>query len=124
MSYIVTGPLAVAIYGGRRVTLEKGATLPAGADPARVAHLLDVGLIAEIPDPEPAPAVDSGEPPTNPDGGTAQVPTVEARPLTDLKVAELKALAAENGIDITGVTNKDDLIAVIADAIDAAPTAE
>ena len=43
--YRVVGPVAVVRVAGRRVALDRGASVPEGADEAHLAHLLDVGLV-------------------------------------------------------------------------------
>lgn len=61
-AYRVTGPRAVALVAGKRVTLDQGALVPEGADADRVKHLLDVGLIAEVkPISTPKPAAKQAE---------------------------------------------------------------
>ena len=60
--YRVVGPVAVVRVAGRRVALDRGASVPEGADEAHLAHLLDVGLVvagsaSEVePEVEPEPA--------------------------------------------------------------------
>lgn len=50
--HVVTGPQAVVIVAGRRTYLGHGAVVPEGADEARLAHLVAVGLVSEAPEPE------------------------------------------------------------------------
>jgi hypothetical protein len=61
--YVVVGQVATInvrnTMGVEQVMLYQGTTVPPGADPAKIKHLLDVGLIAELPnedDPETNPA--------------------------------------------------------------------
>ena len=49
-SYVVAGPQAVVIVAGRRVYLGCGAVVPEGADEARLAHLVALGLVSEVPE--------------------------------------------------------------------------
>lgn len=115
-SYVVTGPLAVAIVNGRHVTLGHGAPIPLGADEAHIEHLLAVGLIEEIPadaeaadaeaaDVEAAEASDS-TPPADP-------PQADPVDLSKLDLAGLRDLAAQRGIDLAGVTKAADIRAAI-----------
>lgn len=117
MSYIVTGPAAVVIIAGRRRYLDRDDIVPDGADQARIDHLLDVGLIAALPEPEP-----SNEPADpGPDGGSgdadgeapADGDDTGDQLLTDLDLAGLRALAAERGVDLQGATRKADIIAAL-----------
>ena len=48
--YVVAGPQAVVIVAGRRVYLGCGAVVPEGADEARLAHLVALGLVSEVPE--------------------------------------------------------------------------
>ena len=47
--YTVVAPAVQVRVGARDYFLEAGAVLPEGADPDAVAHLLEVGMIAENP---------------------------------------------------------------------------
>lgn len=107
MRHVVTGPLAVAEVEGVSEYLAHGAEVPSTA--ANLAHLVEVGLVAEVEvdpkeseDAEEAPADDPAE--------------VVDKPVEDMTVAELKAYADAHGIDLGGVTRKDDIAAIIADA--------
>ncbi len=117
-SYIVTGPAAVVIVAGKRRYLDRDDLVPAGADEARIKHLLAVGLIAEQPqpeadteDPEQAGGDPAGKNPegTPADDGAGQDQTVPP----DLNLDALRALAAERGVDLQGATRKADIIAAL-----------
>lgn len=91
--HIVTGPVAVAEFaGGASRYLYKGATLPEGC--TNLAHLKAVGLVAEITEPEPEPAV-------------------ETKGVDDMKLDELKAYADEQGIDLGEAKLKPEVLAAI-----------
>ena len=103
--YVVTGPSADVLIGGKRVTLGKGMVVPDEADEGRVAHLLDVGLISEAPLAAPAPA--AAPPP----------PADAVRDRSSLSIKELRDLAATYGVDLAGLTSKADILAVLDDAL-------
>ncbi len=119
--YIVTGPAAVVIIAGRRRYLDRDDIVPAGADQARIDHLLDVGLIAALPEPEPADAGPDADPGPDGDAGSGdadgEAPTdgddAGDQLLADLDLAGLRALAAERGVDLQGATRKADIIAAL-----------
>lgn len=69
--YVVAGPQAVVIVAGRRVYLGCGAVVPEGADEARLAHLVALGLVSEVPE---------GPEGTEPEGTKPE--TVESKPAT------------------------------------------
>lgn len=93
--HIVTGPVAVAEFaGGASRYLYKGAILPEGC--TNLAHLKAVGLVAETAEPEPEPEL-----------------AVETKDFDDMKLDELKAHAAENGIDLGDARTKADIMAAI-----------
>ena len=73
-SYVVAGPQAVVIVAGRRVYLGCGAVVPEGADEARLAHLVALGLVSEVPE---------GPEGTEPEGTEPE--TVESKPATRSK---------------------------------------
>lgn len=115
-SYIVTGPAAVVIVAGKRRYLDRDDVVPDGADETRIKHLLAVGLIAAQPEPEP----DTEDPATgdpageNPGAGTAADGDGQDQPvLTDLDLNGLRALAADRGVDLSGITKKADIIAAL-----------
>lgn len=111
MAYIVTGPAAVVLIAGRRRQLSRDDIVPAGADEARVKHLLDVGLITALPTPV---APDDPQEPTDSDGdegdGGSGEPVVD---LDGMNLAELREHAAKAGIDLAGATSKKDIVAAI-----------
>ena len=91
MGYVVTAPMvAVSVPLGVRTSqvrfLEQGAVLPDGVAEDSLNHLLSLDMIAEVQ---------------------------EAEPLGSMTVDELKAYAAEHGIDLTGASKKDDILAAI-----------
>ena len=93
MAYVVTAPVAVVTVPlGKNASqvrfLEEGAVVPEQVDQQQIDHLLSVGLIA----------ADDGQP---------------AKPVGEMTVEELKAYAAENNIDLTGASKKDDILAAI-----------
>ena len=115
-SYIVTGPSAVVLVAGQRRYLDRDDIVPAGADQKRIKHLLDVGLIAALPelitepdDPgsdDPGAAADAGSDDPTPAASPDPVPA-------DLDLAGLRALASERGVDLNGATRKADIIAAL-----------
>ena len=111
--YIVTGPAAVVIVAGKRRYLDWDDPVPAGADEHRIKHLLDVGLIAALPEPDEPDDDDQGEG----DEGEGSVgktdPVTDAVDLTGLDLGGLRALAAERGVDLQGATRKGDIIAAL-----------
>ena len=58
MSWVVSGAAAVVKVAGVSRYLDRGATVPEGADSDSVEHLAAVGLISEALDPEPTPEPD------------------------------------------------------------------
>ena len=106
MRHVVTGPLAVAEVEGVSKYLAHGAEVPSTA--ANLAHLVEVGLVAEVEDPKESE--DAEEAPSD------DLAEVVDKPVEDMTVAELKAYAEAHGIDLGGVTRKDDIAAIIADA--------
>ena len=99
MGYIVTAPVAVVTVPlGKNASqvrfLEQGASLPDGIDQAQLDHLVAIGFIEPADDGQP----DDGQP---------------AKPVGEMTVDELKAYAAENNIDLTGASKKDDILAAI-----------
>lgn len=143
----VVGPLAVAIVGGKRVYLPKDTYVPKGADPERLAHLIDLGLVAVVddgraePEPEPVPAApepaatlhEGHEPGTDPENCVtcASEPVPQpAEPSQDAPVApsedpavdgmnlsELRELAKKRGIALNGARSKDEITAAIKAAL-------
>lgn len=105
MRHVVTGPLAVAEVEGVSEYLAHGAEVPSTA--ANLAHLVEVGLVAEV-EVDLKESEDAEEAP-------AEAEVVD-KPVEDMTVAELKAYAEAHGIDLGGVTRKDDIAAIIADA--------
>ena len=108
MAYIVTGPAAVVLIAGRRRQLSRDDIVPAGADEARVKHLLDVGLITALPTPV---APDDPQEPADSDkdnGGGEHVADLDG-----MNLAELREHAAKAGIDLAGATSKKDIVAAI-----------
>ena len=98
MGYIVTAPVAVVTVPlGKNASqvrfLEQGAVVPEQVDQQQIDHLLSVGLIA----------ADDGQP------GDGQ----PAKPVGEMTVDELKAHAAENGIDLGDARTKADIMAAI-----------
>lgn len=101
--YIVTGPVAVVeLEGGASRYLYKGTVLPEGC--TNLDHLVSVGLVgkggADVAADAPAETVAD-----------------DAPSLDGLNLDELRALAAERGIDLGGATRKDDVKAAIAAAL-------
>ena len=98
MGYIVTAPVAVVTVPlGKNASqvrfLEQGTVLPHGIAQDQLDHLVSIGFIEQADD-------DPADPdPAKPDG--------------DMTVDELKAYAAEHGIDLTGASKKDDILAAI-----------
>ncbi len=122
-TYVVIGPAADILVGGRRITLDRGAPVPPAADQSRVEHLLAVRLIAPVASPEPAP-----EPEGDPQQEQAPVtqqrvpepsPTapVQEPEYTNMKLDELRAFAASRNINLAGATKRDDIIAILADEL-------
>ena len=107
MRHVVTGPLAVAEVEGVSKYLAHGAEVPSTA--ANLAHLVEVGLVAEV-EVDPKESEDAEEAPAD------DLDEVVDKPVEDMTVAELKAYAEAHGIDLGGVTRKDDIAAIIADA--------
>ena len=100
--HIVTGPVAVAEFaGGASRYLYKGAILPEGC--TNLAHLKAVGLVAETAE----PVAETAEPEPEPELA------VETKDFDDMKLDELKAHAAENGIDLGDARTKADIMAAI-----------
>lgn len=91
MGYVVTAPMVVvSVPLGVRASqvrfLEQGAALPDGVAEDSLKHLLSLDMIAEVQ---------------------------EAEPLGSMTVDELKAHAAENGIDLGDARTKADIMAAI-----------
>ena len=107
--YIVTAPLVVvAVSDSRReVYLARGRTVPDTITDASLAHLLGRGLIASKEQPE----TETPDAPDTPD--VPEQPVEPAKPVGEMTVDELKAYAAEHGIDLTGASKKDDILAAI-----------
>ena len=104
MGYIVTAPVAVVTVPlGKNASqvrfLEQGASLPDGIDQAQLDHLVAIGFIEPADDGQP----DDGQP----DDGQP------AKPVGEMTVDELKAHAAENGIDLGDARTKADIMAAI-----------
>ena len=93
-SYRVKAGAVVAVIGGSDRYLERGVVLPEGVE--NIDHLKAVGLVEEVAPPE------TGEPAR---GGGVD--------LDALNLDELRAYAAENGIDIGDATRKADIRAAI-----------
>lgn len=91
--YLVVGPLAVAKVAGSEQYLRKGTLVPSDVPAEQVKHLLSVGLIAEC-----------GEQDTE-----ISPPQIGE----DSTVAELRAYAAEHGINLGDASRKDDILAAI-----------
>ena len=108
MAYIVTGPAAVVLIAGRRRQLSRDDIVPAGADEARVKHLLDVGLITALPEPAP----DDPQEPAD-DSGAGDAGGEQMADLDGMNLAELREHAAKAGIDLAGATSKKDIVAAI-----------
>lgn len=120
MGYRVTGPVAVVRVSGTELYIYEGGTLPDAVDEAVINHLLDVGLITDIPDEEQAstPAPDGGDDPNADQGASDQGEGDSAGAkddpvLGDLDLAGLRALAADRGVDLQGATKKADIIAAL-----------
>ena len=97
MGHRVTAALVIASAADKsQVYLYAGAPVPASIPPEEVARLVEGGFIVE--DAPPAPAAEA-------------VP--EGAPDESWKVAQLKAHAAEHGIDLGDATKKDDILAAI-----------
>ena len=98
MAYSVTAPMvAISVPIGARTSqvrfLEQGSLLPEGVEDAQIAHLLSMGMIAEV---EP----------------TAEPAAPEAPALDAMTVEQLKAHLTGQGIPFEGVTLKADLLAL------------
>lgn len=105
--HIVAGPVAVAEFaGGASRYLYKGSPLPEGC--TNLVHLLAVGLVA-IGEPEQEP---EQEP----------VAVVE-KSIDDMKVDELKAYAAQQGIELGEARVKPEILAAIKAATEPGPDA-
>jgi len=109
--YVVKAAAAVVRVGDQRreVYLYRGAPVPAEAMDESVQHLLQMGLIVE----DTPPVAPGGKPEQ-----TSQAPEVqdgdEAKPdLSSMNLDQLRAYAADHGIDLAGATRKDDIIAAI-----------
>ena len=100
MGHKVTAALVIASAADKsQVYLYAGALVPASIPPEEVARLVAGGFIGE--DAPPTPAVEA-----------------EGAPDESWKVAQLKAHAAEQGIDLGDATKKDDILAAIVAAQD------
>ena len=93
-AYRVKAGAVVAVIGGSDRYLERGVVLPESVE--NIDHLKAVGLVEEVAPPE------TGEPAP---GGAVD--------LDALNLDELRAYAAENGIDIGDATRKADIRAAI-----------
>lgn len=52
MAYRVSGPKAVVLVGGAYMHMSHGCVLPDGSDTAHIEHLLGIGLIEAVPEPD------------------------------------------------------------------------
>lgn len=101
--HIVAGPVAVAEFaGGASRYLYKGSPLPEGC--TNLDHLLAVGLVA-IGEPEQEPVA------------------VVEKSIDDMKVDELKAYAAQQGIELGEAKVKPEILAAIKAATEPGPDA-
>ena len=107
-AYAVTGAVAVVqMDDGASRYLYKGSTLPEGV--TNIDHLKAVGLIAEVE--QAAEAEREGSPSQDAtDEVVAQAIVQTADDLAKLDLNELRALAAERGVDQAGRTKKADIV--------------
>lgn len=111
MAYIVTGAAAVVTIGSGGGTslvkfIDQGGILPEGIDDKQIAHLLEVGLIAELDEPEAEPVVDD----------TPEFP--EGDPAESWTVSQLDAYAAAKGVAVSG--KKPEKVAALVAALESA----
>lgn len=123
MGWRVIGPVAVVLVDGSARYMEQGRVFTAGDN---IDHLVSIGLVEVVEETEPA------EPVQDPDGTSASgdpdvAAAVEAAK-TDLAgkdLMELRAIAAERHVDLTGRTRKADIIdALIASTAPADPAGD
>ena len=92
--YRVVGPAAVVRVAGSRVTIDRGATVPDGADEAHLEHLVSVGLVAKVE------VVDEAAP-------------AEPKTVDEMTVSELRAHATARGVDLGEASRKDEILAAV-----------
>lgn len=116
MGYRVIGDFAAVTTGepdGNGVVqiLERGAVVPDGVHQSVIDHLVTVGQIEHQPE-EQAEGEDDAD--TTRGQETGDPADGEDSPvLSKLDLNGLRALAADRGVDLTGITKKADIIAAL-----------
>lgn len=112
MAHRVIVPLVVAWSSdGRQVYRYAGDLLPEGLADGEVDRLLEGGFVEEVPD-----QVDETEP------EPVDEHVEDEKPLDKLTTAQLKELAAAEGVDLSNAKTNADRVAAIAAAREAAAT--
>ena len=117
-TYRVTAAAVLVRLTGADLIVERGRELPAQAPADLVDRLLRKGMIEPIGAETPEPAVEPDAPAPRkgraPSRGKPGAPADSGKELADLTVDQLRAEAAERGIEVPeGVTDRDDLIALL-----------
>lgn len=96
--HVVTAAAVRVVVGQSDLLIERGVALPKGVDAETVKRLLNKGMIAVVEEAETE--------------GEAQVDA----PLEKRTVDDLKALAADGGVDLSGAKSKAEILAALAAA--------
>ncbi len=110
MGYRVTGEFAAVTTGepgsnGVVQILERGAVVPEGVHQSVLDHLVSVGQIERSDDEVEGQAEESGAP-----DDEAELVRLATEDLMKLDLNELRALAAEQQVDLSGRTKKAEIV--------------